>query len=372
MSVDDTGADIGRSPLVIARQGHFFVGGSYFDASIPRTYRGQMYVEYQIPHEVRSPCPIVMIHGGFQTGTNFTGTPDGREGWAQYFLRRGWPVYVVDTVGRGRSMGSVASNGALRSPDLRFAEERFVAPGRFKLWPQAHLHSQFPGTGHPGDECFDQFHASQVSSIADFAHQQALNAAAGAALLDRIGPAVLLTHSQAGTFGWLIADRRPTQVRGIVAIEPNGPPVHDAEFKGAPDWFADHPTFKEGGLCHLPLSYDPPLAAGEQLAVVCETGAQGAGLMRCWRQAEPARTLGNLKHIPVAIVQGEASYHAPYDHCTLQYLTQAGVANTFIRLADRGIAGNGHMMMIEKNNLKIAGVIAEWLDASVRVSATAR
>ena len=44
-----------------------------------------------------------MVHGGSQTGTNFTGTPDGREGWAQYFVRRGYAVYVVDGVARGRS-----------------------------------------------------------------------------------------------------------------------------------------------------------------------------------------------------------------------------------------------------------------------------
>ena len=51
-----------------------------------------------------------------------------------------------------------------------------------------------------------------------------------------------------------------------------------------------------------------------------------------------------------------------YDHCTAAYLNQAGVPNTLIRLADVGVRGNGHMMMIEKNNAAIAGVIAQWLD----------
>jgi pimeloyl-ACP methyl ester carboxylesterase len=115
----------------------------------------------------------------------------------------------------------------------------------------------------------------------------------------------------------------------------------------------------------LPLTYDPPLAEGEQLAVVCEREPQRPGLVKCWRQAEPARKLVNLAGIPVVIVQGEASYHAPYDHCTAQWLTQAGVANTFIRLADLGLRGNGHMMMIESNNAEIAGVIASWLDDNV-------
>lgn len=354
-----------RDPLVIAQQGYLFAGGHYEDTPAGRVMTGQIYAEYQIPHEVRSPCPIVMIHGGSQTGANFTGTPDGREGWAQYFLRRGWPVYVVDTVGRGRATGNAATYGDMRGPELSFATDRFVGPGRAKLWPQAALHTQFSGDARPGDLHFDEFFASQVSSIADFPRQQALNAHAGAALLDRIGPAVLLTHSQAGTFGWLIADRRPKLVKGIVAVEPNGPPVHDAEFKGAPDWFGESTTFKEGGICHLPLTYDPPLASGERLAVVCEKEPQGEGLMRCWRQAEPARRLVNLAGIPVAVLQAEASYHAPYDHCTSQWLTQAGVDNTFIRLADRGIRGNGHMMMIEANNADIAAAIYEWLTANV-------
>ena len=38
-----------------------------------------------------------------QTATNWIGTPDGRPGWADFFLTRGWPVYVVDQPGRGQS-----------------------------------------------------------------------------------------------------------------------------------------------------------------------------------------------------------------------------------------------------------------------------
>lgn len=88
--------------------------------------------------------------------------------------------------------------------------------------------------------------------------------------------------------------------------------------------------------------------------------------MACWRQVEPARRLVNIAGVPVVIIQGEASYHAPYDHCTSQFLAQAGVANTFIRLADLGITGNGHMMMIEANKAEIAAVIADWLDGNVK------
>jgi hypothetical protein len=62
------------------------------------------------------------------------------------------------------------------------------------------------------------------------------------------------------------------------------------------------------------------------------------------------------------VLTSEASYHAPYDHCTVAYLNQAGVKTTFIRLDEVGVRGNGHMMMLEKNNMAIAGVMANWLD----------
>src|SRR5579864_9143984 len=71
-------------PLVIAKQGWFFVGGRIDTTIEGSPMVGHMYVEFQIPQELKHPFPVVMIHGGSQTGTNFTGTPDGREGWAQY------------------------------------------------------------------------------------------------------------------------------------------------------------------------------------------------------------------------------------------------------------------------------------------------
>ncbi len=351
-----------EGPLVIAKQGYFFAGGK-IDRSIEGSPMiGQMYVEYQIPAKLEHPYPVVMIHGGSQTGTNFTGTPDGREGWAQHFLRKGYAVYVVDQVARGRAAHWSNVYGPLTPPRLGFVEQRFVAPERAKLWPQAHLHTQWPGTGQPGDATFDQFYASQVPSVVDFAKQQEINRDAGVALLDRIGPAILLTHSQSGAMGWPIADARPDLVKAIVAVEPSGPPVHDVEFKGAPDWFADNEKTKAYGLGEVPLTYDPPGA----LEFAREEAADAPGLVRCWVQKGQPRQLKNLKNIPVLVVMSEASYHASYDHCTVKYLRAAGVNTTFMRLADSDIRGNGHMMMLEKNNDRIAAAMLNWLGETLR------
>jgi AraC-like DNA-binding protein len=97
--------------------------------------------------------------------------------------------------------------------------------------------------------------------------------------------------------------------------------------------------------------------------------ADNPDVVRCWRQAEPARQLPNLQHTPILIVTSDAGYHSPYDHCTSEYLTQAGVKNTQMYWGDVGIHGNGHMMMIEKNNLDIAAFMLHWLEENVEQSA---
>ena len=104
--------------MVLAKTGYLFAGGK-IDSSVPGSpMTGHMYVEYFIPKTLTHPYPIVMIHGGSQTGTNFTGTPDGREGWAQYFVRRGHAVYVVDQVARGRSAHFSQSQGKVADGNL--------------------------------------------------------------------------------------------------------------------------------------------------------------------------------------------------------------------------------------------------------------
>jgi pimeloyl-ACP methyl ester carboxylesterase len=359
-------------PMVLAKTGYFFVGGK-IDPSVPGSpVTGQMYVEFFIPKTLSHPYPIVMIHGGNQTGTNFTGTPDGREGWAQYFVRRGHAVYVVDQVARGRSAHFSQSQGKVAEGNLARTQQRFTAPEKEKLWPQAVKHTQWLGSGQAGDPVFDQFYASQFPSLSSFPKQQQLNTAAGIALFDKIGPAVLMIHSQSGTFIWPIADARPNLVKAVIAVEPNGPPVYETEFKGAPDWFADMGAKKPSGLGEMPLTYDPPLKPGEELAFVRQDKPDAPDLVRCWQQAEPARKLPNLAGIPMLIVMSEASYHASYDHCTANYLTQAGVRNTMIKLGEHGIHGNGHMMMLEKNSDDIARAMREWLLSAVAPSAAAR
>jgi len=151
-------------PLSIARQGYLFAGGKYSPSDKGQAMSGQLYAEFQIPAKQTHPWPIVMVHGGSQTGTNFTGTPDGREGWAQFFLREGYAVYVVDQPGRGRAAYEPGRYGPASRVDLENTERRFAAPERFNLWPQARLHTQWPGKGEPGDPVFARSHHVVVGS----------------------------------------------------------------------------------------------------------------------------------------------------------------------------------------------------------------
>jgi pimeloyl-ACP methyl ester carboxylesterase len=359
---------VAREPgrmLTLAEQGYFFVGGRYTKTSDGQIMTGQMYVQYQVPQNRTQPYPVVMWHGGGQTGTNFMGTPDGRKGWGDYFLERGYAVYIVDQPARARSGYFTEAYGKTRRPNAAAMSERFTAPERANRYPQAKLHTQWPGTGLPGDPVFDQFFASQVEDIADVTVIERLNREAGIALLDKIGPAILLTHSQSGPFGWQLADARPKLVKGILAVEPNGPPFHENSVVGAPTWFKDGALGRPWGITRGPLTYSPAASDPKDLRMT-QQAASRPELVRCWLQDTPARQLPNLRGIPILIVVSEASYHAPYDHCTSEYLAQAGVKNEFVRLPDLGIHGNGHMMMLEKNNLQIAEFLVTWAQKNIR------
>lgn len=337
------------------RSEHFFVGGTYAGPPGAQVMHGQMHVEMLVPDDIRHPWPLVFIHGAAQTGTGWITTPDGRHGWAPWFAERGWKVCVIDQPARGRSAWQPGMDGPLTPVSVSLIENLFTAPEDNPGWPQAKFHTQWPGgarKGHAGDPVFDQFYASQVASLAN-PESEKLMQEAGAALLDRIGPAILITHSQAGLFGWLIADVRPRLVKGIVALEPAGPPYKDALFHSGFD--------RDWGLTSLKLTYDPPVDPQMPLAFEKQAIADAPDLSPCWSQRGEPRRLVNLIGIPTAIITSEASYHAVFDHCTVHYLRQAGVNADFIRLADHGIHGNGHMMMLEKNSIEIVTLIEKWL-----------
>lgn len=348
----------------LARHDWFYVGGRHVDDDAGGYVADQMYVERFTPADRRHEPPVVMIHGGMQTGTNFLMTADGRPGWLYDFVGQGYEVLIVDQPERGRS-GHRSRNG---EPARQFrysaarTEDYFTDPAPAALWPQAARHDQWPGTGRRGDPAFERFLASQVGQLADRNEIERLTRDGCVALLEEVGPAVLLTHSQSGPFGWLIADARPNLVRAILSIEPNGPPFKDVVFKGAPDWFSyGEESARAWGVTRLPLTFDPPASTPDDLRPTLEANAAGPALAPGFLPTGAPRKLVKLAGVSILIVTGEASYHAPYDHLTSAFLAWAGVDHDWTRLEDLGLAGNGHMIMMERNSSAVAAVLTDWL-----------
>jgi pimeloyl-ACP methyl ester carboxylesterase len=366
--------DPNKEPITLKRQGYFYVNGRYFtDVGDPNTVggmrmTGQMYVEVQVPKHVKHRYPVVMIHGGSQTAANWMGTLDGGEGWRSFFTANGYVVYLVDQVGRGRSPAynplpgytptDIVTYGEPfnRPANVLGRERTWSIPEQFMDWPQAALHTQWPtfgqpGAGRPGDEAFDQFFASQIQSRFDRTGREIQTDAqnAGAALLDKIGPAIVITHSQSGTMGFAIADARPNLVKALVTMEGGGRPTAATGTTWPP--------------ASIPLTYSPAVTDPLTQLSYVEQAADPTGLLlTCWLQREPAKQLPNLQRMPHLLLVSEAGSSQRTNHCVSKYLTQAGVQNDYVNLKDVGIRGNAHMIMVEKNALQSAAYVASWIE----------
>ena len=167
--------------------------------------------------------------------------------------------------------------------------------------------------------------ATRVMSLKDNGTMEELTTHAVLALLDRIGPAIVQTHSQSGAYGWRIADARPKLVKALIQVEPNGPPYKEVSYIGPPDWFGKETVGRPWGLTNGPLTMSPPVSDAADLNFAQQAKADGPGLARCWVQAPPVHKLPVLATVNILMVTSEASYHAPYDHCTSRSSsTQAG------------------------------------------------
>ncbi len=327
-------------------QGFFWVGVDRKKTGYGTIASGQMYVQYLIPANVTQPLPIVLVHGGGGQGTHYMGPGSGQPGWAHFFVQQGYRTYIVDRPGHGRApyhpdaLGPQTPVPTIEGVAAEFTAAATASPPRWN------------GNGRVGDPLVDEFQAGQGATPQDQAMAHALWASRGAALLDRIGPAIVLVHSAGGPFAWVVADQRPNLVKAIVAVEPAGPPF------GALAW----------GLSSSPVAYDPPVTDPQQLATRDVTPPAGSGLAPYKLQADPPRKLKNLAGIPISFVLAENSQrHKLTDPPSVEFLRQAGCNVDFIRLEERGIRGNSHFMMLETNRREVFDVIHAWIASRARV-----
>ena len=265
----------------------------------------QMYVQYFVPKTKRSQLPILLWHGGGLTGVTYETTPDGREGWLNTFIRKGFITYNSDAVERGRA--------GFASPDIWPGEPVYLTAGnayeRFRIGGGEGTWSADPAQRKllPGNQfpvaAYDQF-VKQI--VPRWTTTDAAIIAAYTALVDKVCPCIVLVHSQAGQFGQKVAQARPDKVKALVLVEPAGigDPDKAAQLKGVPilTLFGDY------------IEQDTR-----------------------W----PKIKLGELEF--------------------LAKVTAAGGKVDVIDLPKAGIKGNSHMMMMDKTNLAVADVILKWL-----------
>jgi pimeloyl-ACP methyl ester carboxylesterase len=336
-SASAAGGEAGR--ISLRDQGFFWVGARTKTTTAPgnagapartaTTIEGQMYVGFQLVQRKRHPYPLVLVHGGGGQATDYMGTPDGRDGWLDYFLAAGFDVYFVDRPAHGRSPNHRAYGEQLGAPVTTEVIAGFTAESR-----------QYPGGGQPNTKELAQHTASSEPGPTA---SNAILKENLAELLDRIGPAILVTHSAGGPSGWLAMEARPNLVKAVLAIEPA---------MGITENLAPLITFQ------------PALGAGERVETV-QLPAEGAGLQPCRLQAQDkVRTVPAYKGKKVLFVVAPlSSRFAPSVHCSVHTLNQLGADAKLARLLeDYKIAGNAHFMNEELNNGEIARkVFIPWL-----------
>jgi pimeloyl-ACP methyl ester carboxylesterase len=318
--------------LVTSRRGFFWVGTERAQHPAGTVPRGPMFVAWEVPEHVTAPYPLVLVHGGGGQGTDWMGTPDGRPGWSTMLVRGGHVVYVVDRPGHGRSPHHPDVLGPMGPP---FSYER--ALDLFAPPAAAHVHTQWPGSRDLDDPLFDQVAAPTGPMLADLAASQRLDADRLVRLLERIGPAVLVTHSAGAPGGWLAADARPDLVVALLALEPMGPP-----FLTLPDGTRLLPW----GLTAAPPTFEPPVADPSELV---------SGTHR----------LPGLAQVPMGVFTAEASAFDGFADDIVAFLDGAGCSADRVRLADHGVHGNGHAVMFERNSADVLAVLVNWLDEQV-------
>ena len=289
-----------------------------------------MFVAWEAPERVTQRHPVVLVHGGLLQGTEWLDTPDGRPGWAQRFVEAGYPVLVVDRPGHGRSPYHPDVVGPMGAP---FSYEE----GRHVFFPPEAAGAQTQWPFDPADDtALDAFIAPFGGLPADLAASQEMDADRLARLLDRIGPAIVVTHSASGPDGWLVADRRPGLVAAVVTVEPMGPPFATTPGIGTLDW----------GLTSTPVAYDPPRATAGEV-----------------RAADPSTLrMPALAGLPVAVVTGETAVFATFAPAIVDFLTTAGAAAEHLHLPDHGVLGNGHGLIYETNSDQALEPVLCWLE----------
>jgi pimeloyl-ACP methyl ester carboxylesterase len=304
-------------PLQLLEQGSWFLGGrmvyseANYGAPSPPFGPGNIsvdhvYIQYQIPVDQKYRYPVIMVHGGGHTGKTYETTPDGREGWFTSFARRGFSVFVVDDPNRGRACCEPTRISKARRDNLPGSSLPLTSLYSLQAaWTGFRFGPSYPtpnqGVQFPL-EALDQYAAQWVLTYRDPEEIDKITAGL-IAIIDHVGPCIVITHSQSGVPGRRAAAARSSLVKGLVALEGG-----NALPKGSPE---------EAALSKVPLLQ----VEGDFMTDQAKSN----------RRAITAR----LKEI-------------------------GGDATTIV-LPEIGLKGNTHMMMMDKTSEAVADVVEDWI-----------
>lgn len=324
-----------KTPIVLQDQGSFVIGGSVithpgsfdpiFRGPEGQTFHGDhAYIFYQIPVDAKK-LPLVFWHGIGQFSKTWETTPDGRDGYQNIFLRKGFSVYLMDQPRRGNAGRSLADASIVPTPD----EQTWFGTFRLGVWPNFFDGVQFS----KNPEALNQYFRSMTPNIGSI--DIPLNVDAVSKLVDKIGPTILVTHSHSGGQGWLTAIKQK-EVKAIVSYEPGSGFV-----------------FPEG---EVPLQIES--SAGPLQAV----GVSKEDFIK-------------LTKIPVIIYYGDFIPVHPDPNPGIDgwrarlemarkwrdAVNNAGGDVTLIHLPEIGVKGNTHFPFSDLNNAEIADLMSTWL-----------
>jgi pimeloyl-ACP methyl ester carboxylesterase len=332
-----------KEPMVILEQGTFSVGGTVkespgtfnpiahgaFNPSNQSTEGQTLHgdhasVLYQIPSEARK-LPLVFWHGYGQSMRTWQSTPDGREGFQSIFLRKKFPVYLLDQPRRGLAGQSLAS----RNLEARTEDQLWF--GIFRMGEGKEFYPNIQFSKDP--EALNQFFRQSTPDTGPLDIN--LNISAVSALFDKIGDGILVTHSHSGGQGWLTALENDN-IKGIVSYEPG------SNFVFPEDAVPQTITYVGGAL-----------------------SARGL----------PMEEFKKLTRIPIVIYYGDYIPETEVENPGQEQwraalamarkwtkaVNDAGGDVSLVVLPEKGIKGNTHFPMSDLNNKEIADLMYNWL-----------
>lgn len=264
----------------------------------------QMYCQYFKPEPCTGPYPMLLWHGGGLTGVTYESTPDGRPGWLEFFIRQGWFTYCCDAVERGRS-------GWAPQDELFQAEKPLLIPKhypfeRYRLGSDYKTRTLYPGSQFP----IEAYDFMLMQFVPRWTNTNDAIVSAYVELLKRVGPSVVVAHSQGASLALRVLGEAPSLVKALVAVEPYA-------FVKADD-------------------------------------------------------IAKVSHIPVLFVWGDYLEQHPNwakskaeSQNYMEVSRRHGGKADMLYLPEQGITGNSHMLMMEKNNLQIAALIQAWLEKTL-------